>query len=259
MSQQTIFCINSGNTNTTLALVNVTLRQCIGSITVPTDSLHETLVETYTILTHDISEKIPVALATVSKQDSPTLSRSIAALSKTKSVAIVNGASPLPFTIAYNPLLSLGADRIADGMHAYIRHPKKNVIIIDCGTAVTINMLSADATFRGGYILPGVATQRRALFHHTALLPEINSSEKTFTSIPASTTDAIIEGTMISVIGGIEHGIRKLMAHYPDAIIMAGGGGWNALAPHFSLSIDSVENMTIIGIALCEDYRITIF
>ncbi|MBU0956642.1 MAG: type III pantothenate kinase [Spirochaetes bacterium] len=67
----------------------------------------------------------------------------------------------------------LGADRLAAAAGARLLFPGKDCIIVDCGTACTVDALCADAAMAGGYIVPGPATWLGSLRSGTAQLPSL--------------------------------------------------------------------------------------
>ena len=79
--------------------------------------------------------------------------------------------TPVPVANAYHTPETLGRDRLAAAVGATVLYPGRNVLIVDFGTAVTIDLVTADNTFRGGCISPGMKTRFRALHDYTACLP----------------------------------------------------------------------------------------
>ncbi len=85
--------------------------------------------------------------------------------------------TPVPIHNAYHTPETLGRDRLAAAVGAAALYPGRNVLIVDFGTAVTIDLVTADNTFRGGCISPGVNTRFRALHDYTARLPLCSADE----------------------------------------------------------------------------------
>ena len=73
----------------------------------------------------------------------------------------------LPITIGYRTPHTLGYDRIAAAVGAQSLFPQQNILIIDAGTAITYDLLSADGTFAGGNIAPGADLRLQSLHEHT--------------------------------------------------------------------------------------------
>ncbi|WP_304582535.1 type III pantothenate kinase [uncultured Alistipes sp.] len=86
-------------------------------------------------------------------------------------------ATPVPIRNDYLTPATLGRDRLAAAVGAAVLWPGRNVLIVDCGTAVTIDLVTADGTFRGGCISPGLRSRFRALHDYTAALPLCSPAE----------------------------------------------------------------------------------
>lgn len=84
---------------------------------------------------------------------------------------------PLPIRNGYTTPETLGEDRLAAAVGAASLYPGRNLLIVDFGTAITIDQVSADGVFRGGNISPGVQMRFRALHDYTAALPLCESCE----------------------------------------------------------------------------------
>ena len=78
------------------------------------------------------------------------------------------------FPSSYRSMGTLGADRYCGVLAAKERYGVP-LIVVDCGTATTINVVDRDGVFLGGAIAPGVMTMLRAMHEHTAQLPPLFS------------------------------------------------------------------------------------
>mgnify|MGYP000136417762 FL=1 len=88
-------------------------------------------------------------------------------------------SSELPIKIGYATPETLGLDRIAAVVGAVMQCPDKAVLIVDAGTCVTYALLTADGTFAGGNIAPGIRLRLRAMHEHTGKLPLIDDAGET--------------------------------------------------------------------------------
>lgn len=79
--------------------------------------------------------------------------------------------TPVPIAVDYATPRTLGRDRVAAAIGAVTLYGGRDLLIVDFGTALTIDFVSADGTFRGGTISPGVESRFRALHDYTASLP----------------------------------------------------------------------------------------
>jgi type III pantothenate kinase len=149
---------------------------------------------------------------------------------------IVARAAELPLRTNVERPDHVGIDRLLDCVAAnLLRAQHQPAIIIDSGTATTVNVVSADGVFMGGAILPGVELQSRSLHEHTALLPLIDVrslADDPVAAVGRSTPEAIISGLWFGQIGGI----RELTSQFTKTLgatplVLVTGGLGRRLAP----------------------------
>ncbi len=148
----------------------------------------------------------------------------------------------------------VGTDRLAAAVAANeLRSPNRAAIIVDAGTAVTVDVVSSDGIFRGGAILPGIETAAIALANATDALPLVEHSD--LSSIPApigkSTEEAIRSGIVWGCVGAIRELINQISADLPSApeIYCTGGDGLH-LARLIGRELKFDPNLVLRGIAL---------
>ncbi len=110
--------------------------------------------------------------------------------------------TPIPIANSYHTPNTLGADRLAAAVGAWAMCPDSDVMVVDFGTAITIDYV-VGGTFVGGNISPGVTTRFRALADYTACLPSCEPTEDVL-EYGRTTREAIEQGVM----RGVEHEIR---------------------------------------------------
>lgn len=109
-------------------------------------------------------------------------------------------------TNAYQQPEKLGVDRWLCLIAAW-RQYRKPVCIVDCGTALTVDLIDADGNHQGGLISPGLTLMKKSLDQGTEALPY---SEAHYASGPASFTEAAIySGTLAAAVGLVEHVLAK--------------------------------------------------
>lgn len=89
----------------------------------------------------------------------------------------INSQSRLPIKLNYETPETLGADRIAAAVGAWTKFPNTNLLIIDGGTCITYDIVTADGYFQGGIISPGLKTRYRAMNSFTSGLPLLEPCE----------------------------------------------------------------------------------
>lgn len=85
--------------------------------------------------------------------------------------------TPVPIRSDYRTPETLGRDRLAAAVGATVLCPGRDVLVVDCGTALTLDLVTADGTFRGGIISPGLRLRFKALHDCTAALPLCSPTE----------------------------------------------------------------------------------
>jgi type III pantothenate kinase len=118
--------------------------------------------------------------------------------------------------------------------------------VVNCGTATTVDALSATGEFVGGLILPGMELMRRSLLHNTAQLGLAQGELRDF---PRNTADAIASGVMRASIGAIQHQYALLAAHNGARCVVSGGAA-SALLPHLGLAAEQVDNLVLQGMQI---------
>lgn len=128
-----------------------------------------------------------------------------------------------PFTIAYKTPETLGPDRLAAVAEAYAQHPEYDILVIDIGTAITYDVITANGVYLGGNISPGIDMRFKALNHFTGKLPLVNR-EGTRTPIGDTTESAIREGVLQGIVKEIEGYIHEYTIKHPQLLVFLTGG-----------------------------------
>jgi type III pantothenate kinase len=148
----------------------------------------------------------------------------------------------------------VGIDRLANAVAVNrLRDPRRPALVIDFGSAITVDLVSARGGFAGGAIAPGIAMAARALEAFTDLLPLVEVNEPP-PALGKSTLEAISSGLYWGTIGAVRELVRRLSGDSQPAQIFLTGGG----APEFAaiLAEDGehatqfVPHLTLAGIAL---------
>ena len=145
-------------------------------------------------------------------------------------------SSELPIKIGYAAVVG-----------AVMQCPDKAVLIVDAGTCVTYDLLTADGTFAGGNIAPGIRLRLRAMHEHTGKLPLIDDAGET-PEIGFSTETAMRAGAVLGVAYEIEGYIARLNKVYPDLFVFLTGGDALKLAAKIKSRIFVDENLVLTGL-----------
>jgi type III pantothenate kinase len=174
---------------------------------------------------------------------------------KLKTFIILNSETPLPIKNEYYTKDSLGYDRIADAVGAFSIFPGNNVLIIDAGTAITIDLLTAKGEFYGGNISPGLDLRLSALHDFTKKLPKVEKKSE-FPFLGKTTEEAILAGVLNGAIFELDGYINKLRAQYPDLKIIFTGGDIKYFDKKLKNSIFANSNLNLTGLNRILEYNV---
>lgn len=168
----------------------------------------------------------------------------------TGSVHVVSAASPLPIHLDVDEPMTVGADRIVNTLAAKVMFAR-DTVAVDLGTATTYDCISADGTFLGGVIAPGLSAGLDWLARRTAKLPkvELTPPERV---IGRRTETCIQSGVFFSVVDGVDGVVRRVRQEWgrPDALVVATGGYASVIGPH-AATVDRVEPfLTLHGLGI---------
>jgi type III pantothenate kinase len=175
--------------------------------------------------------------------------------SRGQRLVLLDGFRSLPIDVRVEVPERVGLDRLFNGIAARARVAKgQAALIVDAGSAVTVDLLDELGAFRGGAILPGLALMARALHDHTAQLPLVAPSR--VSSPPATNTEAAIEtGIVHAVLGGIERLLTNMLEARPTARVLFTGGDAAFLSAQLEVPHVVVPLLTLDGIRLAADAR----
>ena len=144
----------------------------------------------------------------------------------------------------------LGADRLVNALAAWTRFARA-CIVVDFGTAITYDVVSAGGEYLGGIISPGIEISLEALALRAAKVPQIELGEPR-ALIGKTTADAVRSGIVYGFAGQVDGIVGRLRAELGgDAPVIATGGLAHHLVPSFTESIDTVDELlTLEGLRL---------
>lgn len=173
----------------------------------------------------------------------------------------------LPIANALDDDSTVGQDRLLDAIGAYARS-KQACIVIDAGTAITVDFVDGEGTFHGGAIAPGVRMMLRAMHEQTSALPQVELTPERIAALPISvreqdaesgggtrpvpfgkdTASAMIIGA-VSAARGLVHELVDRYAEYYEAYprVVATGGDAPLLFEHDPIVEAIVPDLTLIG------------
>ena len=162
-------------------------------------------------------------------------------------------AQQLGVTNRYRDPAALGADRWAALIAARHASPSAQCVV-DCGTAVTVDALSADGEFLGGAILTGLHAMRAGLLADTQGIRSVDGTEDT--CLARGTGDGVAAGSLFGLAGAIERVVaeqRRTLGANARALLT--GGDAPRLLPLLSGPITHAPNLVLQGLKLIAEVR----
>jgi len=164
-------------------------------------------------------------------------------------LCIIGKDIPLPMSAWVDEPGKVGVDRIVSAAAAYAV-VEDAIIVVDFGTAVTIDLVDEKGIFQGGVILPGLEISAKALKDNTAQLPEVKIT-KPAGPYGKSTEEAINCGIYYSAIGALQEIVRRYseeIGKWPQTVIT--GAAAKVIADDCDFIDNYVPNLVLKGIVL---------
>ncbi|OPZ25812.1 MAG: Type III pantothenate kinase [Lentisphaerae bacterium ADurb.BinA184] len=143
---------------------------------------------------------------------------------------------------------TLGADRVAN-LAAALHLCRLPVIVMDCGSAITTEVLDAERRFRGGAIAPGRALARRALHEFTGQLPLVEMQARVPSPLGTATRAAILAGIDLGALGTVARLIESTRGEsgLSEAAVVVTGGDRAYFAANLPSVEEAVPDFTLQG------------
>lgn len=159
--------------------------------------------------------------------------------------------------IKYKNPNEVGADRIACAIGAMHAFPNKNLIIVDMGTATTIDTITKKRDYLGGAILPGMRLGMESLRTNTAKLMEVDIETPT-TYVGRTTRESIQTGLFNGQLGGLKeiiNGMKREM-YNDEPVLIIGTGGFSQLFRDKSLFDVILPDLVLQGLYKAHEYSV---
>ena len=147
----------------------------------------------------------------------------------------------------YSTPSQLGSDRWAALIAAW--HLVRGAcLVVNSGTATTVDALSAKGEFVGGLILPGVELMRHSLCDATVQLQAAEAGNGGYAPFPRNTADALYSGALQATCGAIER--QHVLLDVCDAPVVLSGGAAAMLRDRLNVPLRIVDNLVLQGLLL---------
>ena len=153
----------------------------------------------------------------------------------------------LPVSIHYKTPRTLGKDRIAAVVGAAARFPAQEILVIDAGTAITYDMVTAQKTYLGGGISPGIDMRFKALHTFTGNLPLVPRQDLA-ELLGDSTTDSILSGVLNGVLAEVSGIIDAYRKKFDGIQVIITGGDHKYFDNKLKNNIFALPNLVLDGL-----------
>lgn len=166
--------------------------------------------------------------------------------------------TPLPLENRYQTPETLGHDRIASAVGATYMCPDKNLLIVDAGSAVTYDFVSAEQGFLGGNIAPGIKMRLTSLHQKTKKLPLVEVEENALRPLfGKSTKEAIAVGVVRGLVYEVKGYMRSLKEQkIPFNTFVTGGHAPYILNALKSNDVIAEPHLVLIGLNRILEFNI---
>lgn len=166
-------------------------------------------------------------------------------------VVVVREEIPLPMPMNVETPDQVGTDRLCAAAAGYER-AKQACVVVDFGTAITVNAVSDDGVFLGGAILPGVGLGARALADYAAALPQIEVTEPG-TVLGLTTVAAMQSGLVLGARGAVREVVEQIATQFGKWPYCVFTGGDAALIGAHCDYVDAVvPDLGLLGLELAD-------
>jgi type III pantothenate kinase len=199
----------------------------------------------------DVSVVDSVAICSVVPRVTQPLSAACQQYFHVGAPLIVDATSRLPITLAVDEPLTVGADRLINTLAAS-RMFGRDAVVVDMGTAITFDCITADGVFLGGVIAPGVLTSSETLTRRTSKLPATELTIPTRV-IGTRTEDCIRAGVMFGAADAIDGIVGRIKASWPRPQVpdVIATGGFAETMAMLCKSFDRIEpHLTLKGLQI---------
>lgn len=138
----------------------------------------------------------------------------------------------------------LGSDRWAALIAAW-QQMRKACLVVNCGTATTIDTLSEQGVFLGGLIVPGVEMMQSSLISAT---DQLELQQGKYAPFPKNTADALHSGAIQATCGAIERQ-HALLDHAAATVVLSGGAA-TVVREHLKMPLHVMDNMVLQGLLI---------
>ncbi len=168
---------------------------------------------------------------------------------------LLSDQTPIPITNSYGTPKTLGKDRLASVIAAHYLFPKKNCLVIDCGTCTTYNFINEKDEFLGGNITPGLKMRLEAMHTLTAKLPLVELEKNDISLVGNDTKTALQSGAQLGALYEMQGFIDAYVQRFGKIRTLLTGGNADFFVKRLKNQIFADSNLVLIGLNVILNYN----
>ncbi|MCK9205319.1 MAG: type III pantothenate kinase [Bacteroidales bacterium] len=161
----------------------------------------------------------------------------------------------VPLKNLYRSKNTLGYDRLAAAVAGSQMFPGKDVLVINAGTCITYDFITAQQEYLGGAISPGIQMRFQALHTFTGKLPLITYSDKELLT-GKDTEESILSGVVTGATAEIEGIAEKYRSKHQDLMVILSGGDQKYFDKRLKISIFAQPNIVLFGLQQILEFNV---
>lgn len=245
MDKKNLLLVDIGNTTTTIAVSKLGKIDC--KVSVPTGGCLSVFKKTFLLQVSKLRRKYKKFDACVVCSVVPKRSSTVILVIKKElnlQPLLIGKDVKVPIKNCYRNPSQVGQDRLVCAYGAYQTY-QRPVIVIDLGTAITIDVVSDKGEYKGGIIVPGINLSAQSLFRNTALLPEAQIALPK-SLIGRTTKESILSGIFYGYSALLDGLILKVSRQFlKKPYIVLTGGHAKLMKKFLRKKIDVIDDMLV--------------
>lgn len=189
--------------------------------------------------------QIKYAILSSVVEDSPAIEQLLAG--KTQ-LTVLSNSTALPINNHYQSPETLGKDRLAAAVGAWSKFKGKDVLVIDAGTAIKTDLVTANAEYMGGSISPGLHMRFKALNSFTGKLPLVNPDKNYKSLTGKNTVESILNGVQNGALYEVQGFVDAYSKQYPGINIVVTGGDASFFELGLKNHIFAIPGLVLTGL-----------
>lgn len=168
----------------------------------------------------------------------------------------LNTKTRLPINNLYKTPETLGKDRLAASIGAAEIFPETNILVIDAGTSLTYDIITAQGDYLGGAIGPGITMRFKALHTFTGKLPLVQPEWNDAPQLIGNTTEtSILVGVQNAVLCEVDGMIMGYKQQFPNLKVIVTGGDHKYFDKYLKNNIFAAPNLVLTGLKKILDFN----